>query len=158
MRYSRVNSNRNRSSAKVISVLSFSSALLIQSCSVWQTASRCTWYNVSVLGLIPYPLPVLSLVIAFTRILTSKAVYNHLQEKFGAGWGSVYGSFEDRCKLMLTINQAHLPNQGKSVATVSLMPKPRQYALLAVLYIVPACWPGGMEHSHNQFDSLNNTV
>lgn len=128
IKMSRVNSNGSKGSAKGISVLSLSSALLIWSCSVWPTTSRRTWYNTSVLALWETdPLP-------FTCSILGNYLHQDpyqqgcLQPFAGEIWGwlgSVYSSFEDRCKLMLTINQAYLPNQGKSAATESIMPKPR---------------------------------
>lgn len=122
----------------MISLLSFSSALLIWSCSVWQTASRCSWYNFSVLGLWQAgPLP-------FTCSILGNCLHQdpfqqgRLQPFAGEIWGwlgSIYSSLEDRCKLMLTINQAHLPNQGKSVSRQSLGNMP---CLLCFILCQPA--------------------
>ena len=128
MRYSSVNSNRSKSCAKVSSVLSFSSALLIWSCSVCQPSSSSTWYNFSVLQVVagwslPFPSSTLG------NCLHQDPYQQGCLQPFAGelwGWqGSVCSLFAGRRKLMLITLQAHLPNQGKCVATVSIVPNPK---------------------------------
>lgn len=125
MRHSSVNSNRSRSCAKVISVLSFSSALLIWSCSSCQPASSSTGYNFQCYRLWqagPLPFPSSSL----GNCLHQDPYQEGCPHPFaGERWGwqeSLCSSFAARHKLMLTTFPAHLPNHGKLVATIGVVP------------------------------------
>lgn len=112
MRYSSVNSNRTRSCAKVISMLSFSSLLLIWSRSACQP-SNSTWHNFSVLQVVAG----LSSTFSLGNCLHQDPYQQGCLQPFaGELWGwqwSVFSSFSGRCKLMLTTVQTHFPNQGK---------------------------------------------
>lgn len=125
MRYSSVNSNRSRSCcAKVISVLSFSSALLIWSCSSCQPASSSTGYNFQCCGLqqagpLPFPSSTLG------NCLHQDPYQQGCPHPFAELWGwqeSLCSSFAGTHELMLTTFQGHLPNHGKLVATIGVVP------------------------------------
>lgn len=134
MRYNSVNSNRSRNCAKMNSVLSFSSFLLIRSCSACQPASSSILYNLSVLQVVAGWSLTLSYFCPW-QLLSPGSLPGCLQPSAGERWGqqgSAGSSSAGRHKLMLTMLQACLPNQGRPVLTV--MPNPMTFWKDSVSY------------------------
>lgn len=136
MRYNNVNSNRSRNCAKMNSVLSFSPALLIRSCSACQPASSSTLCKFSVLQVVAGWTLTLSYFCPW-QLLSPGSLPGCLQPSAGEVWGqqgSAGSSSAGRHKLMLTMLQACLPNQGRPVLTVNIMPNPMTFLKDSVSY------------------------